>query len=426
MKFFGCLILAPCLALSLAVFCCQALAADDLLTVYAQARAADPQLAAASAQRGAQDQAALIARAALLPQWQLSASDTRNTADGSRSHQLSSSISQTLLDLARSRSWSAAQTQAAAEAARVRLAEQELCARVARAYFGVLSAQASLAAAQANEDAFAAQAAQSQSRLAAGLSAQLDVDQARAYYELAKGNTVQALQVLAAARDGLTQLSGKAPAALKPLRAELPEAALRPAESAAWVEQAQRLHPQLQAQALSVAASEERVAAARAGHWPTLALALEGGRNGSNNPTQVALRLNVPLFAGGATQSSVQQAAYQRDVQREDLETQRRAVVREVQLQFQAVQSSQALMHSARAAVAAAGRALASTRVGQNLGTRSLTDLLLAIQTQTSAQNALDQARHAYVLARLLLHNAAGTLGETTLAEVNPWLEGNS
>mgnify|MGYP000961218080 CR=1 FL=1 len=45
-------------------------------------------------------------------------------------------------------------------------------------------------------------------------------------------------------------------------------------------------------------------------------------------------------------------------------------------------------------AVQAANRALAATRSGQALGTRGMTDLLLAIQTQAAAQNALAQARH--------------------------------
>jgi len=140
--------------------------------------------------------------------------------------------------------------------------------------------------------------------------------------------------------------------------------------------------------------------------------------------TQVALRLTVPLFAGGATQSAVRQAGYQRDLQRETLEGTRRALVRETQAQVQAVLAGVALMGSTRAAVDAADRALASTRSGLTLGTRSMTDLLLAIQTQASAQNAFEQARHGYVLAKLLLLQAAGSLGEPELATVNRLLQG--
>ena len=59
------------LRLSLAALClglAQAASAEDLLQVYALARAADPVLAAADAQRGVQREFAVQARAALLPQ----------------------------------------------------------------------------------------------------------------------------------------------------------------------------------------------------------------------------------------------------------------------------------------------------------------------------------------------------------------------
>jgi outer membrane protein len=81
---------------------------------------------------------------------------------------------------------------------------------------------------------------------------------------------------------------------------------------------------------------------------------------------------------------------------------------------------------SLAAVLASADRALEATRTGQSLGTRSMTDLLLAIQNQSTAQNALTQARHRYVLATLLLQRAAGQLGEAELARVNQLLQGNT
>jgi len=115
---------------------------------------------------------------------------------------------------------------------------------------------------------------------------------------------------------------------------------------------------------------------------------------------------------------------YQRDAARHGLEAARRAVARETQAQYQAVLAGVALLDSSGAAVQAADRALAATRAGQALGTRGMTDLLLAIQTQAAAQNAWAQARHRYVLATLLLQQAAGTLGEAALATVNQLLQG--
>lgn len=423
------------LALATSLLFCKCAIAEDLLQVYALARAADPVLAAADAQRGIQRENTVQARAALLPQWQLSASDNRPQGDGSRSHEVSTSINQVLFDLGRLRSWDAERTLDSVQDARVRAAEQALCARVARAYFGVLSAQAALATAQTNETTLATQATLAQKRFEAGLAAQVDVEQGRTAHALARGTTVQVRQQLADAREALTQITGRAPGELQPLQAQLPALPPEPQDAQAWVEQALRNNPSLLAFKLGVDAGEQRIDAARAAHWPTITAGLSSSRSGGagiaeidrgRSNTLLAVRLNVPLFAGGATESQVRQAALQRDALREDHVIARRALQRETQAQYQAVLAGVALLETTRAAVDAADRALASTRTGQTLGTRTMTDLLLAIQSQAAAQNAHDQARHAYVLARLLLQQAAGSLGVAELEGVNRLLKERS
>jgi outer membrane protein len=418
------------LLLLLALLAAGAAHAQDLLQVYTQARSADPQRAGADALRGVQRETAEQARAALRPQWSLSASQSRAEGQG-RANGITSSLSQVLLDLGRLRTARAEETQVSAEDARLRAAEQDLCARVARSYFGVLLAQAELASTQANEDAYAQQVAQAQSRFDTGLSAQVDLEQARTYHALARGSTVRARQALADAREALAQTTGQLPGTLRPLALNLPMPPLE-RDAQAWVDAALRDNPGLQAQALLLQADEQRIEAARAEHGPTVVAGLDTQRLGGpgtaavdrgRTVTQVALRLNVPLFAGGAVQSQVRQAGYRRDAAREELLAVRRALVRETQARYLAVTAGVTLVESSRAAVDAAERALASTRAGQGLGTRTMTDLLLAIQTLTAAQSAHDQARHGYVLARLLLLQSAGALGEAELAQANRLLD---
>ncbi len=402
--------------------------AEDLLQVYAQARAQDPTLAAADAARGVQRELAVQARAPLLPQWSANASESRESSDGARLRQVNSNISQVLLDLGQLRTWDAAETLVSAQDATVRAAEQDLCARVATAYFGVLSAQAGLKTTLANESAFAQQVEQAQSRFDAGLSAAVDVDQAKAYYQLSRGASVGARQQLADAAQALAQITGQTPGELSPLVDELPALPPAPDDAQAWVTQALQANPLIQAQRLVVKSSDQSIAAARAGHLPTVSVGLDSANqrglgvstfDNGRTITQVALRLNIPIFAGGAVQSQTRQAVYQREGQRDQLEITQRSWVRETQAQYQAVLAGVALMQSARSAVEASNRMLESTRAGQPLGTRTMTDLLLAIQTQASAQNAYEQARHSYVLAKLLLQRAAGNLTEAELASVN-------
>ena len=144
-------------AFALALLTATGARADDLLQVWAQARAADPLLRQAAAYSGAQEAAAREARAALLPQWSLQASEQRENGSAGRSRTTTSSLSQPLVDLAALREWDASRSQASAQSARLAAAEQAARARVAEAYFGLLSAQAQLATARANEEAFARQ-----------------------------------------------------------------------------------------------------------------------------------------------------------------------------------------------------------------------------------------------------------------------------
>lgn len=404
--------------------------ADDLLQVWAQARAADPLLRQAAALAGAQEASSREARAALLPRWSLQRSDQRDNG-GKRSNTTTSSLSQTLVDLAALREWDASRSQASAQAARLAAAEQAAWARVAEAYFGLLSAQAQLATARANEDAFDRQVNEAETRFKAGLSAQVEADQSRAYRELARSSTLAAELALADAREALAQLTGAAAPTLQPLRRDLAAQPL-PDDADAWARRAEAANPGLRALQLDVQASEQRIASARAGHLPTLSLGLDTTRqrgdgvplsDAGRTPTQLALRLSVPLFSGGATTAAADRAGFQREAAREQLEAGRRAVLREVRAEHLAVGQGAAQLRSAQSAVAAAERALGATRTGLALGTRSTTDLLLAIQTLGAAQNAQAQARHHHVLALLALHQAAGSLGDAELAAVNSLLE---
>ncbi len=417
--------------LLLSVLCAATAArADDLLQVWAQARAADPTLRQAAALSSAQEATAREARAALLPQWQLQRNELRETG-GTRWNTTTSSLSQPLVDLAALRAWDASRSDASAQAARLTAAEQAARLRVATAYFGLLSAQAQLVTARANEDAFARQVSEANTRFKAGLSAQVEADQSSAYRELARTGTLSAEAALADAREALAQLTGAAVPALQPLGQALTAQPL-PDAADAWAERALQGNPELRALQLDVQASEQRLSSARAGHLPTLSLGVDTTRqrgdgvsafDASRTPTQVALRLTVPLFAGGAVAAAADRAGFQRAAAQEQLEAGRRAVLREVRAEHLAVSQGDTQLRATQAAVEAAERSLNATRTGLTLGTRSITDLLLAIQTLASAQNAQTTARHRHVLALLALHLAAGSLGDAELAAVNALLE---
>ena len=421
-----------------ALAACRPASADDLLDVWRLARDNDPVLAAADATRAGTHDLADQARAALLPQASATAAigrerDTGAALPAASAHttDVALGVNQVVFDAGLWSQMKAARLNADAQDATVQAAQQGLCLRVATAYFDALLAADLLTSVQANEDAYAQQVAQSQQRYKAGLDAQVDVDQSRVYEALAHGNTIAARQSLVDALAAVAEITGSTPATLKTLRDDLPLVAPVPADPQAWVATALQGNPALWAASRGVDAAESSIDAARAGHLPSLSAGLNLARPtgapygdvSGRLANTVALTLNVPLFSGGATQARVSQARHQRDGARDSLETQRRAVERAAKAAYGNVVAGIGQVQATRDSVAAAQASLAATRVGREVGNRTQTDLLNAIQTLAQAQAAYAQARHQFILGRLQLQQAAGALTEADLANVNALLQ---
>ena len=412
--------------------------ADDLLDVWRLARANDPVLAAADATRAGTHDLADQARAALLPQASATAAIGRERDTGAarpvasgHTTDVALGVSQVVFDAGLWSQLSAARLNADAQDATLLAAQQALCLRVATAYFDALLAADLLTNVQANEDAFSQQVAQSQVRYRSGLDAQVDVDQSRAYQALAHANTIAARQALVDALAAIAEITGRTPAALKTLRDDLPLLAPAPADPQAWADAAAHANPVVWAAQKGVDSAESSIDAARAGHLPSLSAGFNLGRptgapygdSSARLANTVALTLNVPLFAGGATQARVSQARHQRDGARDGLEARRRAVERAAKVAYGSVVAGIGQVQATRDSVAAAQASLAATRVGREVGNRTQTDVLNAIQTLAQAQAAYAQARHQFILGRLQLQLAAGALTETDLANVNTLLQ---
>jgi len=417
---------------------------QDLLDAYRLARAGDPVLRAAEANLRSVGEFVVQARAPLLPQAaagvglaQTHGPDTsvNGTLDSVsvRARDVSASVSQVLVDVGQFARLSAAKSRESAEAAAYHAAEQALIVRVAQAYFDVLVARDLLATTEANEAAYLQQVTQSQERYRQGLIAMVDVDQARAYHASAQSATIAAKKAVGDAIEALAEITGVRSGRLRTLREDAPLIRPAPEEPEAWVSAALAGNPLIQAQQRTVQSAGHLIEAARAGHLPTVNATLDVGRPASwpggdisgrdgRTVTTVGVLLRIPLFTGGLIQSSVRQAIAQRDVADADLESVRRRVARETLDHHSDVIAAIGQIEAGRIAVDAAAKALASTRVGQQLGTHTMTDLLLAIQTLSSAQATYSVARHRLVVSELQLKQSAGQVSETDLQNVNALL----
>jgi outer membrane protein len=428
---------------------------EDLMEAYQQAIANDPVLATADATRLAVAEGVPQARSALLPQLSagLSFDQSHGGTGGSnivngisvpssaightRYRDLNGSLSQNIINLPDIATLRAAHATSDAQEEVYRAALQALYVRVANAYFNVLIAQDQVDVYKAYEDGFKQEFDQTNERLKVGLENSANATQAQAFYLYIKSERISVQDSLKDALHGLEQITGKPTGALKKLREDIPLQAPTPNDAKAWVDAAMQTNPAILSARYTVNADEHKIWAARAGHLPTLSANVYRDKFGSwaSGPpttgdsrygpatTTVGLTLTVPIFSGGLTQSQVRQAIHQRDADEGNLETQRRQAARDANNYFNLVVDGIEQVETSRTAVQVAEKSLGSMRAGYSIGTLSLTSVVQAIQILAQAQGQYTVQRHQFILNKLSLKQAAGTVDMHDLEDINRLLQ---
>lgn len=423
--------------------------AEDLVQIYELAKQHDTAWAAARARHRASAEKAPQGRALLLPEVIFTASTTRisqertapntsgvTTTTDTRFTNSAYSL-QLTQPLFRKQNLVAYEqgkinvTQADAELA---IARQELMLRSARAYFDVLAAQDRLSFARSEKAAITAQRELAERNFSVGNATIVDVHEARARFDLARAEEVAAESNLQVKLEALLTLIHARPGELARLRPRLELNAPQPDDSEHWVTAATQQNPQIQVQQYRRDIARAEVERQRGGHYPNLDLVashnysdLGGSAFGFTSETtsnQVGLQLLVPIYSGGAVNSRTREAAALLDESEQRLEQARRDVTRRTRESFLAVTSGMARVQALEQARTSTKKALESTQLGYETGVRTQVDVLNAQRDLFRTERDLSQARYDYLISRLELKNAAGTLSEDDLSATNALLAG--
>ncbi|MFA5939265.1 MAG: TolC family outer membrane protein [Sinimarinibacterium sp.] len=420
--------------------------ANDLLQVYDLAAQNDTTIWAARHARDAAVEAKPQARAALLPQltgsYNYGYAETTGTFEqggttfpidnNGNDDALSVTLNQSIVSIASWRRLQQASEQVALAQATYRSAEQTLLLRVAEAYFGVLGAHDNLRSAQGEKAAVERQLEQAKKRFEVGLSAITDVQEAQARYDLTVAQEIQAQQQLDSAILALGQITGQPVPPLALLGQDIPLPAPNPADVNQWVSDALQGNLDLLAAQLNQNIAERGVQAARAGHLPTVGVqgvyrdstSESGSFPQETESSSVTLGVTLPLFAGGATQSAVRQSIATREQRASELTGAKRQVERNTRDAYQGVVTGAARVKAFKQAVVSSTTALEASETGLEVGARTAVDVLNAQQQLYAAERNYYQSRYDYLLFVLRLKAAAGSLGQTDLAEVDRLLVG--
>ncbi len=416
--------------------------ANDLMRVYDLAIQNDATYGAAQHARDATVEARPQARAALLPQITGGYNYGKSNETGTESFQgqpeseidrnsssstLSVTLNQSVFDWAAIQRLRQSGDQVALAEASLRAASQNLILRVAEAYFGVLSARDALRSTEAENKAVERQLEQAKRRFEVGLSAITDVQEAQARYDLTVANTLQAQQALEVAKEALAEITAEPLNTVSSLRDEFPLPSPNPADVSVWVSSARDHNLDLLIAQYNREIAGRDVGIARAQHLPTVGASAQysdndsdGSRFSGKSETETfGVQVNVPIFAGGATQSGVRQALATRAQRESEYEGQRRLVERNTRDAYQAVVTGAARVKAFKQAVLSNTTAQEASAAGLEVGTRTAVDVLNAQQQLYLAERTYYQSRYDYLLAVLRLKSAAGKLNEQDLAEID-------
>ncbi|ODP99770.1 MULTISPECIES: outer membrane channel protein TolC [unclassified Salinivibrio] len=426
------------LALGLALGSLSSVAlADDLAQIYQQAKQSDPTLNQAAAERDAAFSAVDATRGTLLPQIGLNAgySITRNDSNDQRDNNTTSADISLSQQIFKRDSWinlDISEMQARQLDAVYAAQQQGLMLRVAQAYFDVLRAMDKLEFVKAEKAAVGRQLEQTKQRFEVGLSAITDVHDAQAQYDAVLADEILAQNALTNSYEGLREITGEAPRDLRVLDTARFSASKPQQQPAALVETAEEKNLKLLASRIARDTAKEQIKLAESGHLPTLTFSAKYGMTDVDNqhtPGSVdsnegtaGLTFSLPLFTGGSTSANVEKAQYNYVAASESLEATFRSTVKDVRAFYNDINASIGALRAYEQTVISARSALEATEAGFEVGTRTIVDVLDATRRLYDANRNLSNARYDYILSRLQLRQAVGTLSEQDLLEINKGL----
>lgn len=320
--------------------------------------------------------------------------------------------------------------------AQLQAAKLDVFIRVSKAYFDVLTAIDTLETATAEKKAIGKQLEQSTERFNVGLSAITDVKEQQASYDVSVANEITAINDLSNKREALQVIINKYPENLEIVKPEIPLAIPEPMDITAWRDKAVENNFTLQSSKSAVDAAQSAYDASKGGHYPTLSLNASYGYDSYDpssffgNPTEarddtdtrLMLNLDIPIYSGGLTSSTVRQKLSELDAAKARYEQQKRITIALARSSFLSVKADIAQVQARKQAVISTQTSLDATIAGYDAGTRTSVDVLLSQRQLYSAQRDYAVSRHTYITDSLEMKRVAGILSEKDIEEINNWL----
>ncbi len=419
---------------------------NDLLSIYKEALEKDPEFNSKKADLAISKEFLNQSRSNLMPQVRVNAGTNWNEYYQDRQLQndyntfsYGLNVSQPLFRLDK---WFAnKQAKENVEAAEAQFAyqQQNLIIRVTSAYFKVLSAKANLEAKIATEKALKNQYDAVLQRFNTGSVSRIELAEAKAALNRAESDKVQAEGNVDISFEELNSIVGRQVKLITPLNTSLEFKAPRTDIDNEVTKGLSANYLILEAKN-RVEAADANTKSKTSNYLPKIDLSANANRRTSKQYTFdgvdsnidlpfsipeetenriYSIQFSMPLFTSGLNNSQRRQALLQEVKTEEQLILIERGIVQEIRSLYTALRTAELNISSLKSAVESSKDALEATRVGYELNSRNLIDLLQAERNYSESINNLSQATYGFIVTSLQYKRAVGNLAPGDVIELN-------
>ena len=419
---------------------------NDLLSIYKEALDKDPEFNSKKADLAISKESLNQSRSGLLPQVRVTGGTNWNEYYQDRELQndyntfsYGLNISQPLFRLDKWFLNKQAKENLEAAEAQFAYQQQELIIKVTRAYFKVLSARANLEAKVATEKALRNQYDSVLERFNTGSVSRIELAEAKAALNRAESERVQAEGNVDISFEELNSIVGRQVKLITPLNTSLDYIAPRTdvenevskglTNNYLIIEAKNRLE-----------AADANTKSKSSNYLPKIDLNANANRRTSKQytfdgvdsnidlpftiPTETenriySIQFSMPLFTSGLNNSQRRQALLQEVKSEEQLILVERGIVQQIRTLHTALRTSELNIASLKSAVESSKDALEATKLGYELNSRNLIDLLQAEKNYSESINNLSQATYGFIVTSLQYKQAIGNLVPGDVVELN-------
>lgn len=302
--------------------------------------------------------------------------------------------------------------------------QQNLIYRTVDSYISAMIAKTNLSTAKEQERSIKQRLDQINAEFDVGIIAITDVYEAKASYDNARVSVIVSEGALDNSFEALHRLTGSSVSTVQVLSSNYSVRTITPENPRYWVKQGIKNNLSILIAQSNVELSLEDTNIAKSNLKPSIELQMAHiGSDGSNTGwvtnNNIALVLNVPLYAGGSLNSKVRQSVSNEEVQKEEYQDTIRVVSQKIRSLARDIKTNVLAINARKQSIKSSQAALDAVSEGFKNGTRNIVDILQVEESLFNAKNKYETLRLEHMRLQFKLKFETGFVSDNNIIELS-------